>query len=68
MTGEFLLVYIYDEQIGSIAMNPLIFICALLLILLLSGVLFASSIKLFFNTDELNEMGVCLGPLEMQLE
>jgi len=43
-------------------MNTLNFTCALLLTLLLSITLFASSVELFFTTDELNEMGVYSEP------
>jgi hypothetical protein len=49
-------------------MTLIVFTCALLLTLLLPGTLFASSVKLFFSCEELNEMGVCLEPLEMQVE
>jgi hypothetical protein len=43
-------------------MNTLNFTCTLLLTLLLPITLFASSVKLFFTTDELAEMGVRLEP------
>ena len=49
-------------------MNTLHLTCALLLTLLLSIALFASSIKLFFTTDELTEMGVRLETPELQAE
>lgn len=49
-------------------MNRLNFICALLLLLLLSVALMVSSVQLFFSPDELAEMGVRLEPLEMQIE
>ena len=49
-------------------MNPLNFTCALFLLLLVSIALFASSMPLFFSSDELEKMGVRLEPLEMQVE
>ena len=49
-------------------MSILNFICAVLVILLLSITLIAPSVKLFFTRAELNEMGVYLEPPEMQAE
>jgi hypothetical protein len=43
-------------------MNTLNFTCALLLTLLLSITWFASSLRLFFTTEELTEMGIRLEP------
>ena len=43
-------------------MNTLNFTCALLLTLLLSMTWSASSLGLFFTTEELTEMGIRLGP------
>jgi hypothetical protein len=60
VTGDFSFVKAYDGHIGSATMNTLNFTCALLLTLLLSISCFASSMKLFFTTDELTEMGVRL--------
>lgn len=68
VTGEFLFIWIYDEHVGSATMNTLNLTCALLLTLLSSITLFASFVKLFFTSDELNEMGVRLEPPEMQAE
>ena len=49
-------------------MNTLNFTCALLLTLLLPITFFASSVKLFFTSDELTEMGVRIGPADKQGE
>lgn len=49
-------------------MTTLNFICILLLTFLLPLTLFASSVKLFFNTDELTEMGVHIEPSDPQEE
>lgn len=49
-------------------MNTLIFICALLLTILITLTLFASSLKLFFTTDELTEMGIRIEPSEIEWE
>jgi len=49
-------------------MNTLNLTCALLLTLLLSIALFASSVKLFFTSDELTDMGVRLETPERQAE
>jgi hypothetical protein len=49
-------------------MNTVNFTCALLITLLLSISLFASSVKLLFTDDELNEMGIRLDAFEMQAE
>ena len=49
-------------------MNTLHLTCALLLTLLLCITLCAASVKLFFTTDELTEMGVRLGTPELQTE
>jgi len=47
---------------GSTTINTLNFTRTLLFSLLLSIALFASSVKLFFTSDELTEMGVHLEP------
>jgi hypothetical protein len=49
-------------------MNTLILICALLFTILITLTLFASSLKLFFTTDELTEMGIRIGPSEIERE
>lgn len=49
-------------------MNTLNFSFVLLPLLLLSITLFASSLKLFFTTDQLTEMGVRLEPSELNEE
>ena len=49
-------------------MNTLIFICALLLTILLTLTLFASSLKLFFTTDELTAMGIRIEPSDIERE
>ena len=49
-------------------MNTIHLTCAFLPILLVSIALFAASVKLFFTTDELNEMGVLLESPERQAE
>ena len=49
-------------------MNTLIIICALLLTILITPTLFASSLKLFFTTDELTEMGIRIEPSEIERE
>ena len=49
-------------------MNTLIFICAPLLTILITLTLFASSLKLFFTTDELTEMGIRIEPSEIERE
>ena len=49
-------------------MNTLIVICALLLTVPITLTLFASSLKLFFTTDELTEMGIRIEPSEIEWE
>ena len=49
-------------------MNTLNFTCALLITLLLSISLIASSVESLFTTDELDEMGIRLDTLEMPVE
>ena len=66
--GEFLLICLYDGDIGSAIMNTLILTCVLFITMLLSITLLASSVRLLFTSDELKEMGIRLEPLEMQIE
>ena len=66
--GENLLAQAYDCSIGNTIMNTLIFICALLLTVLLTLTLFASSLKLFFTADELTEMGIRIEPSDIERE
>jgi hypothetical protein len=56
------------KYIGIAIMNPLPLTCTVLLLLWLSFTLFASSIKLFFTSDELTEMGVRLETPELPAE
>lgn len=49
-------------------MNTLNFICLLFLTLLIPATLFASSLRLFFSSDELSEMGVHLETSEKEGE
>jgi hypothetical protein len=49
-------------------MNTLNLLCTLLLTVLLPLACFASSVKLFFTSDELNEMGVCLQQSDLEAE
>jgi hypothetical protein len=61
-TGEPFLVPMYAACRGATTMNTLNFICAFLITLLLSITWLASSLKLFFTTEELGEMGIRLDP------
>jgi hypothetical protein len=49
-------------------MNTLPITCILLLTLLLSTTLFASSMKVFFTDDELTEMGVHINSSSLERE
>jgi hypothetical protein len=49
-------------------MNTLNFICLLLLTLLLPALVLASSVELIYTSDELEEMGIRLGPSDGQPE
>jgi hypothetical protein len=49
----------------KVAMNTITFTCALVLILLLPIMFFASSLKMFFTTEELTEMGIRLEPWDL---
>lgn len=49
-------------------MNALRCAYLLLITLLLLATLFASSVKVFFTDDELQEMGVCLGHFDVETE
>ena len=49
-------------------MNTLTFTCALVLTLLLPIMFFASSLKMFFTTEELTEMGIRLEPWNLDEE
>jgi hypothetical protein len=47
-------------------MNPLHFTCVLFLTFLVPMTLLASSVKVFFTDDELNEMGVYIEPSDIE--
>lgn len=47
-------------------MNTLHFTSILLLLSLLLTTFFASSVKMFFSEDELDEMGIRIGPSEIE--
>jgi hypothetical protein len=67
-TGEFLFTQMYDRHIENIMMNPLNVTCGILLTIWLTLAFFASSVNMFFTTDELTEMGVLLGAADIQEE
>jgi hypothetical protein len=67
-TEEFLSIQVYDGYKGNTSMNTLLFTYVLFVTLLLLATLFASSIKVFFTDDELDEMGVCIGHFDIETE
>jgi hypothetical protein len=66
VTEEFFVVRVYHEHKGNTIMNTLHLTSILLLLSLLLTTLFASSVKMFFTEDELDEMGVRIGPSEIE--
>lgn len=68
MTEEFLGSLVYDDDKGNTSMNTLPFAYVLLVTLLLLATLFASSIKVFFTDDELDEMGICIGHFDIEAD